>query len=143
VYNKTCMNNLLKQVLGFLGFSGIGWILDFITYTSLAFVGLDLFFCNIMGAVLGVTFVFIFSTRYLFKNTENCPLWIKYLVYIIYEIILICLVSKLLVSVDTFIISNLHFAFVKEFSVIFSKMLITPITMVMNFLAMKTLVEKV
>ena len=143
MYNKTCMNNLLKQVLGFLGFSGIGWILDFITYTSLAFVGLDLFFCNIMGAVLGVTFVFIFSTRYLFKNTENCPLWIKYLVYIIYEIILICLVSKLLVSVNTFIISNLHFAFVNEFSVIFSKMLVTPITMVMNFLAMKILVEKV
>jgi putative flippase GtrA len=137
------MNKLLKQILGFLGFSGIGWILDFITYTALAFLGTNLFLCNILGAVVGVTFVFTFSTRFLFEDTKTFPLWSKYIAYVIYEIILICLVSKLLVLVDTFVVSNLDFAYIKEFSIIFSKMFVTPITMVMNFIVMKILVEKV
>ena len=137
------MNKLFKQILGFLGFSGIGWILDFITYTTLALLSINLFFCNIMGAVIGISFVFVFSTRYLFKDNGRLPLFAKYIIYIIYEITLVCLVSKLLVLVNIFVISNLHFAFVKEFSIVFSKMFVTPITMVMNFIAMKYLIEKI
>ena len=75
------MNKLLKQVMSFIGFSGIGWILDFTTYTILAFLSVSLFWCNVCGAIVGVTFVFVFSTRYIFQNSKKISLLVKYLPY--------------------------------------------------------------
>ena len=137
------MNKLLKQIIGFIGFSGIGWIFDFTTYTILALLSVNLFFCNVLGAVVGVTFVFIFSTRYIFQNTEKIPLWVKYFIYVIYQIILVYLISKLLVFINSSILTYLSFAHIKEFAAILSKIIVTPVTMVLNFIILKNVIEKI
>ena len=137
------MNNLLKQIINFLGFSGIGWILDFTMYTLLAYIGINLFICNVVGAVVGLTFVYIFSTRYIFKNTGRIPLWGKYIIYIAYQIIQVYLVSKLLVIVNNILVTHISLTFIQTFSPVISKCLVTPITMVLNFIILKNMIEKI
>lgn len=117
--------------------------MDFITYTILAFLSVNLFLCNVIGAAVGVTFVFIFSTRYIFQNSEKVPLWIKYFIYVIYQIILVYLISKLLVLINSSILTYLYFAHIKEFAVILSKVIVTPITMLLNFIILKNVIEKI
>lgn len=137
------MNNLLKQIIGFIGVSGIGWILDFTTYTILALFAFDLFWCNSLGAVAGVTFVFVSSTRFIFKNTGKVPLFVKYIIYVVYQIVLIYFISKLLVCINNMILSVEVVKSYEFFSAIASKIIVTPITMLLNFLVLKNIIEKI
>ena len=137
------MNKLLKQIISFIGLSGIGWILDFTTYTILACLSVNIFWCNVCGAVAGVTFVFISSTKFVFCNLSKITLYAKYLIYIAYQIILVYFISKLLVLINNNIVSHFSFIYVKECSAILSKIIITPITMLLNFIVLKNMIEKI
>ena len=55
---------------------------------------------------------------------------------------LIFLVSKLLGFIDSFLELNASLEIVIRYSAIISKIIITPITMVVNFIVMKNLIEK-
>ena len=134
---------LFKQLLKFMGVSGIGWCLDFILYTILAFCGVNLFWDNICGAVLGVSFVFIFSTRYIFKNEGNIPLWAKYFIYVTYQIILVIIISKILVIINSFLLVNFAQYLNEKTAAVLSKILITPLTMICNFIVLKNIIEKI
>ena len=90
------MKMLLKQIVKFVGISGIGWLLDFFTYTSLSFCSHNIVINNIISSWIGVTFVFIFATRKVFKNNSRISLKKKYAIYLAYQLILIYLISKLL-----------------------------------------------
>ena len=133
---------IIRQILQFLGFSGIGWILDFIVYTILSLFVLNLFICNVCSSFVGVSFVFIFSTRFVFQNKQRIPLLAKYFIYILYQVVLILLISKLLVFVNALIIDYLNFWIFPKFSAVLSKMLVTPITMTCNFIVLKYISEK-
>ena len=65
----------------FIGLSGIGWILDFGTYTGLGLVWNNLVVNNTISSWVGVTFVFIFATRKVFNNVSKIPLKWKYVIY--------------------------------------------------------------
>lgn len=136
------MQRLFVQFLRFLGISGIGWILDFITYTCLGFFSKNLVLNNTISSWIGVTFVFIFSTRKVFENQSKISLKWKYLIYLLYQCILIFLVSKLLNGVNSFIIQHIAIAFIIRFSPIISKIAVTPFTMVLNYFVMKIIIEK-
>ncbi len=137
------MRNLLKQAVGFVGLSGIGWILDFCTYTVLGFLSENLVLNNFISSWVGVTFVFIFATRKIFMNNSRIPLKWKYLIYIAYQFVLIFLVSILLGKIDGLIMEYVTVEMILKFSFIISKIIITPITMVLNFFVMKGLIEKI
>ncbi|MBR2736284.1 MAG: hypothetical protein IKD86_03125 [Firmicutes bacterium] len=137
------MKNLLKQAVGFVGLSGIGWILDFCTYTVLGFLSENLVLNNFISSWVGVTFVFIFATRKIFMNNSRIPLKWKYLIYIAYQFVLIFLVSILLGKIDGLITEYVTVGIILKFSFIISKIIITPITMVLNFFGMKGLIEKI
>ena len=137
------MKNLLKQAVGFVGLSGIGWILDFCTYTVLGFLSENLVLNNFISSWVGVTFVFIFATRKIFMNNSRIPLKWKYLIYIAYQFVLIFLVSILLGKIDGLITEYVAVGIILKFSFIISKIIITPITMVLNFFVMKGLIEKI
>ena len=137
------MKNLLKQAVGFVGLSGIGWILDFCTYTVLGFLSENLVLNNFISSWVGVTFVFIFATRKIFMNNSRIPLKWKYLIYIAYQFVLIFLVSILLGKIDGLITEYVTVGIILKFSFIISKIIITPITMVLNFFIMKGLIEKI
>ncbi len=137
------MKMLLKQIVKFVGISGIGWLLDFFTYTSLSFCSHNIEINNIISSWIGVTFVFIFATRKVFKNNSRISLKKKYAIYLAYQLILIYLISKLLGYVNSYIISNIMIEEILRLSTVISKVIITPITMIMNFIVMKSIIERV
>lgn len=137
------MKKLLYQAIRFIGISGIGWILDFCTYIALGAISGNVAVNNIISSWIGVTFVFVFATKKVFVNNSNIPLKWKYLIYLLYQAVLIFIVSQLLAKVDVFIISQITLTPINKFSKIISKIVVTPITMVMNFIVMKTVVEKI
>ena len=137
------MKKLLKQAVQFVGLSGIGWILDFTTYTLLGLVSDKLFINNIISSLVGVTFVFIFATRKVFQNSSKIPLKWKYFIYVVYQLVLIFLISKLLSFIALFIVQNIDIAIVISLSGVIAKILVTPVTMVLNFFVMKGIIEKI
>ena len=136
------MKKLLLQAIHFIGLSGIGWILDFITFALLKLVSENLILNNFISSWVGVTFVFIFATRKVFQNNSKISLKWKYLIYILYQIILILCISKLLDLVNAFILAHFTIAILVKLSAIISKIVVTPITMILNFFVMKGLIEK-
>ena len=136
------LKKLLSQAVRFIGLSGIGWILDFSTYILLGFISNNLVLNNIISSWIGVTFVFIFSTRKIFQNNSKISLKYKYLIYILYQCILIFFISKLLNYIDIVIVSNFSLELITSFSSIIAKIIVTPITMTLNFFVMKGIIEK-
>lgn len=137
------MKKLFIQAIRFIGLSGIGWILDFTTYTVLGVISANLVLNNTISSWVGVTFVFLLSTRIVFKNKSKIPLKWKYVIYLLYQCVLIFFISKLLNRVNVYLLTHVALAVVKNFSTIISKILVTPITMVLNFVVMKGVVEKI
>lgn len=136
------MKKLLMQVLEFVGLSGIGWLLDFGTYMLLGFASSNVVLNNIISSWVGVTFVFIFATRRVFKNNSRISLKWKYLIYLLYQLVLIFLISKLLGVINMSIVNHIDIAWAVRFSTVISKILVTPITMVLNFFVLKEVIEK-
>lgn len=126
----------------FIGISGIGWILDFCVYASMGMLFSNLVMNNIISSWIGVTFVFVFATRNVFKNNSNISLKLKYFIYLFYQCVLIYFISKFLNVINSAIVSNIEFKLILKFSSIIAKILVTPITMIVNFFAMKCIVEK-
>ena len=137
------MKNLVLQALRFFGISGIGWLLDFFTYTILSFFSQNLFLNNTISSWLGVTFTFVFSTRTVFKNESRIPLVAKYTIYLLYQALLIFAISHLVKLIDFEILKIFTLSEIRKFSFLIAKILVTPVTMILNFFVMKFLVEKV
>lgn len=136
------MNKIIKQAIHFFGLSGIGWLLDFGSFTLLGMVSNNLVLNNFLSSWVGVTFVFLTATRKVFRNNSRISLKIKYLIYLIYQVILILLMSKLLNEINILIVTNINVEVVKTYSGILSKILVTPISMILNFFVMKYVIEK-
>ena len=136
------MKKVIKQFFGFIGISGIGWIIDFIIYNILSSLfNVDISIANMISSLIGVTFVFIFSTRKIFENGGKLSLRTKCIIYLIYQVILILCVSKLIIVVKELLV-NIDIDLVVKYAKVLAKILITPITMTINFVVMKYLVEK-
>lgn len=137
------LRNLLVQAIRFVGLSGIGWLLDFTVYTVLSFVLENLAVVNMLSSLCGASFVFLFSTRFVFQNSHRIPLWMKYAVYIIYQLVLIWLISMLLAQINVFLVGFLGSTFLGAFCPTLSKIIVTPITMCLNFFVSKFVIEKI
>lgn len=140
------IKRILKQFINFILISGTGWIIDFIVFYFLAnklnfHVGCS----NLLSAIPAVTFVFMLSTNKIFANNNSrLTIKTKYFIYFIYQLILVSCVSILgqylydlfsssLLITGTLIAINLK---------VFAKLCITPITIFINFVVMKFLLEK-
>ncbi|MBQ7896468.1 MAG: GtrA family protein [Oscillospiraceae bacterium] len=140
---KSKLHDLLSQAIRFVGLSGIGWLLDFTVYTVLSFILDNLAVVNMLSSLVGASFVFLFSTRFVFRNSHKIPLVLKYLVYIIYQLLLIWLISMLLAQVNVFLLKLLGSTFLAGFCPTLSKVFVTPITMCLNFFVSKFVIEKI
>lgn len=133
---------IIKQALKFFSVSGIGWISDFIIYlllTNTLKINLDL--ANMFSSLFGVTFVFFVSTRKIFINNSKINLRIKYIIYVSYQLLLIFFVSKLMLLLKD-VISDFDIKLINNYISIVVKIFITPFTMIINYLVMKYLIEK-
>ena len=135
------MKKLIIQFFKFLLISGTGWLIDTTIYTILTVIlKYNVIFSNILSSIPAITFVFFVSTRKIFlTHIGKFSLKQKYLIYILYQIILIVTVSiigQMLYNISENLLSN------KELLKIIIKLTITPITMITNFFVMKFLAEK-
>lgn len=138
------MKPLFTQIVKFIFVSGTGWLIDLGIFLILTYYyGFQVWSANILGAVPAVTFVFFVSTRKIFSNNAlKRSLKQKYCIYIAYQIVLVLLISffgQFLYDVFyarcnvDILLKNMNLAV---------KILMTCITIVLNFIVMKLLVEK-
>lgn len=136
------MKKLFDQAIRFIGLSGIGWILDFCTFFLLGKISTNIVMNNTISSWVGVTFVFIFATRKVFEDNSKIPLFLKYIIYLLYQVVLIFFISKLLNVINDFIVAKITIDLIVRYSSILAKILVTPITMILNFIVMKAVIEK-
>lgn len=140
------IKKLLIQIGKFLLVSGTGWIMDFSIYLLLTMkLNFLVGYSNFISGLPALTFVFFVSTRNIFKHNNNgISLRRKYFIYFVYQMILIAIVSsvgQLLYFIA--LASNLNnIIIIKQNLKILIKILITPITMILNFCVMKVLSER-
>ncbi len=65
------------------------------------------------------------------------------MIYLSYQCVLILLMSELLAAVDAVITRAISIAIILDLSAIISKIVITPVTMVLNFIVMKGIMERI
>lgn len=135
------MKKLIIQFFKFLLISGTGWLIDTTIYTILTVIlKYNVIFSNILSSIPAITFVFFVSTRKIFlTHIGKFSLKQKYLIYILYQIILIVTVSiigQMLYNISEPLLNN------KGLLKIIIKLTITPITMITNFFVIKFLAEK-
>ncbi|GAA0077146.1 hypothetical protein UT300005_15240 [Clostridium sp. CTA-5] len=140
------LNKIVKQFLKFILISGTGWIIDFsIYYIITSKLGLYVGVANVISAIPAITFVFIVSTKKIFSNTSSkFSLPQKYLIYFLYQIILISLISSLAQVIFNRVSTTtlMNYLFISSNLEMLVKIFITPVTMLINFFIMKVLSEK-
>ena len=136
------MRALFTQALRFFGLSGIGWLLDFSVYSILGLFSDNLTLNNMISSWTGVSFVFIAASGRVFENRGRLSLRWKYLLYLAYQCVLIYFISHLLNRINGALIAGTDFWLIQKFSNLIAKCLITPVTMTLNFLVMKKLIER-
>lgn len=136
------MKDKIIKALKFFGISGIGWILDIITFSSLnSFFHINIIVANIFSSFIAITFVFLSSTRKLFQNNSKISLKYKYIIYLLYQIVIVLCSSFIINSVNDFIL-GLNLEFLASYTNIVAKIIVTPFTMIINYIAMTIIVEK-
>ena len=135
---------ILRQFIKFLFLSGIGWLIDFTLYLIFSNIfDFRIIYSNILSSIPAVTFVFFLSTRKVFiKNKRGLTLKEKYLIYFLYQVILIITISLLGQYLYLLILKNIAIKIKLKILKLIIKILITPITMLINFIVMKFLIEK-
>lgn len=140
------IKNLVNQIVKFLLVSGTGWLMDFSIYLLLTGkLNFTVGYSNFISGIPALTFVFFISTKKIFKqNIKGISLKKKYSIYFLYQIILIAMVSWIGQFLYSSIsISELYEIFIiNKYLKIFIKVIITPVTMSLNFCVMKILSEK-
>lgn len=137
---------LIKQVIKFLLVSGTGWLIDFSIYLLLTEkLNFPVGYSNFVSGIPALTFVFCISINKIFKNiNKGISLKKKYIIYFIYQMLLIFTVS--LVGQILYLIilnSKLYdMIIIRYYLKIIVKIVITPITMILNFIVMKILCER-
>lgn len=137
------MKKIIIEILKFIGVSGIGWLIDVLIYLTLSsIIKLNVDISNMISSLVGVSFVFLVSTRKIFVNNSKINLKLKYIIYIVYQLILIYLASLAILSLKNYL-TSLDIKLVIKYVNIISKIIITPFTMLINFIVMKLLIEKI
>ncbi|WP_455541850.1 GtrA family protein [Intestinibacter sp.] len=136
--------SIKERAIKFILVSGIGWVIDFGIYIILTrYLAWNVLYSNFCSAIPSITFVFIVSTKNIFKNKKTkMSLPTKYIIYFIYQMILISVVSCIGQQLYDVFINIIGIQFILLHLKIFIKIMITPITLIMNFLFMNVLVEK-
>lgn len=141
------MKNIFRQGAYFVVISGIGWCMDFGIYSLLSvYYGVAVAYANMLGALPAITFVFILATRHIFVQRDGgWSLKRKYAVYLLYQLCLIIGISFLAEEVfqTIYLFQSATSIFEIDTMKIMAKCMVTPLSMLMNFMVMKFLSEKI
>lgn len=101
--------------------AGIGAFLDVITLHFLTTAGLPVFFANIISSFLAITFVYLTSVQYVFKQRKYG--WARYAAFVCYYAVSITLFSALI----SFIVD--YFSLIP----VVAKIIILPFSFLVNY----------
>lgn len=141
------MRNLFKKLFQFILVSGVGWLIDFGIFTLLTkLAGLAVVPSNYISSLIAVTFVFFVSTWKILSNrSDGHSRRLKYVIYVVYQLVLITVVSFLAQWLHELLLGwNLisSVKFLAENTKLLAKVLITPITMICNFFVLRQISER-
>lgn len=137
------MKKIIIQAFSFFGISGIGWLIDMSIYSILTYFNVYTILANIISSFTAVTFVYLISTKKVFVNiNDSFNVKKKYIVYILYQVIIV-LISSTIINLIAKDLTGSNIELFVNYSKILAKIIVTPFTMVTNFMFMKFLVEKV
>lgn len=127
-----------------MGISGLGWCLDFAIYLALTLLlELPVQTANHISTIPAVTLVFFLSTRHTFRQRPGgLPLWVKYFLYVVYQLLLVAGISWLGQQVYDLLIALPLPALILDSLKILIKIGITPITMLLNYFVLGWLTER-
>lgn len=130
----------MKKAFKFVLISGIGFIIDFVIYNILTLLfNINVDLSNMISSMVGVTFVFFTSTKKVFENnTHKISLKVKYLIYIIYQLLLIFLASKVMLVLKNYLVT-FDVILLTKYAHVIVKIFITPFTLTINYFVMKYL----
>ena len=137
--------SLFRQIVEFVGVSGVGWVIDFTVYTVLTTVlNVPAGISNFLSAIPAITFVFFTATLKTFVKKENgLSLHWKYALYVAYQFVLLTGVSFLNQALFDWLRGILvQGTLLYRYCAILTKIMITPITMFCNFIVLKRLTER-
>lgn len=138
------MKKILEQGIAFVGISGFGWIMDFVIFNLLNIRSSYVAINNMVSSLVAVCFVFCASTRKTFVQKDGgISLKIKFAIYVAYQIVLILVISQLLEVIAVWLCQFFAGSVMVNFSAMAAKIIVTPITMCMNFFVMKMLIERI
>lgn len=138
------VKRIFHQFILFVLVSGVGWLMDFSIYTVLSYLtDMKVIVINIISSIPAITYVFLLSNKKIFKNEHSrLSLKTKYLLYFAYQLVLLLCISAFGELLYGIFIDVITVPFLLEHLKIVIKILITPITMTVNFIVMKNLIEK-
>jgi len=132
---------------GFLTFaliSGTGWVLDLVVTVVLVNAGLAPFWASLIGAALAVTFVY-FMSRVMVFETSNLGQSIDYVFYMGWQVVAITLasyaVAKLSYALEPIVAARRDMTLSEALAIAsgIGKVLVTPVTLIANFLFLRWL----
>lgn len=137
------LRKLMNQLVKFILVSGIGWMIDFVIFYILSGIfHFSVMVSNIISTIPAFTFVFLISTRKIFrKKTGNISLMAKYAIYFTYQIIFVYVVSFIGQKVFELLCGANLLSDITLLKLA-AKIVITPITICCNFIMLKVLTEK-
>ena len=137
------MKKIIIQAFSFFGLSGIGWLIDMSIYSILTYFNVYTILANIISSFVAVTFVYLTSTKKIFVNiNDSFNVKKKYIVYILYQVIIV-LISSTIINLIAENLVNIDIKLIADYAKISAKIIVTPFTMITNFIFMKFLIEKI
>ena len=134
------MKKIIIQAFKFFGLSGLGWIIDMCIFSLLTYFSVYTILANIISSFVAVTFVYLTSTKNIFVNMNNkFNIKKKYVVYVLYQVIIV-LISSTIINLIAKDLTGSNIELFVNYSKILAKIIVTPFTMVTNFMFMKFLV---
>lgn len=140
--NHTSFRQGFTRFLIFASISGLGWILDIITFSLLLFNDVESYTANFISSFVGVTFVWFTSLKAVFKYNNKTFSW-GILFYWLFQFVSIFIYSLLI----GYLSLKLHYwqfsAFILDVQQLsfLAKVIVTPLNLFTNYLFMKKLVS--
>lgn len=131
----------MKVFIGFVLISGVGWLLDFSSFTAMTqLFGIAYSKANFVSSMIGVTYVWIVALGRLFRRkNEGFPLYL--MIYWAYQAASISLYS-LLISLIAKSSPNLQMSLLLGVPVaLVAKIILTPVNLLTNFVFMSFLTK--
>jgi hypothetical protein len=140
--NQTKFLQSFMRFLIFASISGLGWVLDMITFTFLLSSGVESYTANFISSFVGVTFVWFTSLKAVFKSNKNAfskGILIYWLFQVVSIFVYSLLIGHLTLKLNHWHVSGLNLD-MQQFGIL-AKIIVTPLNLFTNYLFMKKLVS--